>query len=465
MRHRTQGSPRIALGCALMAPVMVLTACGDSSHPLASEPYDAAKRVSLGGAGKVHSGSTPLDPADPLVVTADSDDDQITDVVVVDDAGRRLAGELSADGSRWRSTGALAAGAKYSVKVSTEKSGRPGRASMTFDTRAPGGKARKLGLKLGPDAGTYGVGQPVTAELSRAVSERTERRVVESALEVDSSPKVEGSWHWVDDKKLHYRPKAYWPTNARISVRSTLSGLRIRNGLYGGANKALKLRTGDRVEAVADAAKLRMTVKKNGEVLRSIPITTGKAGFRTRNGTKVVLEREPFVRMQSTSIGIGEGSADFYDLPVHWATRITWSGEYVHGAPWSSGSHGAANVSHGCTGMSTENAKWFYDTVRAGDLVTHTNTEGEDMTVFDNGFGEWNLNWEQWQKGSALHDGPTPEQDRGERERGGGEGEDPEAGTKDAKHAGSTEKNGSDLGVERDLGTASADSARLRPGL
>jgi hypothetical protein len=24
------------------------------------------------------------------------------------------------------------------------------------------------------------------------------------------------------------------------------------------------------------------------------------------------------------------------------------------------------------------------------------------MTPFDNGFGDWNLDWQQWQKGSAL---------------------------------------------------------------
>lgn len=455
-----------------MAPVMVLTACGDSSHPLTSDPYDAAEQVSLGGGGQVHTGKTPLDPAKPLEVTANSDDDEITDVVVTDDAGRQLAGELSADGSRWRSTGALAAGAKYSVRVSTEKGGKPGRGAMTFDTRGPGAKSKKLKLTLGPDSGTYGVGQPITAELNHAVKKPAERRVVEGSLEVTSTPKVAGSWHWADDKKLHYRPKDYWPTNARVEVESKLGGLRVRDGLYGAASKPLKLRTRDRIEAVADASSLQMTVKKNGEVLRTIPITTGKSGFRTRNGTKVVLGQESFVRMQSTSIGIGEGSADFYDMPVYWATRLTWSGEYVHGAPWSSGSHGAANVSHGCTGMSSENARWFFNTVRPGDLVTHTNTEGEDMTHFGNGFGDWNMSWADWQKGSALYDGQA---DSG----GTTDTAEEEKEAKDAKHARSadkstdegtdksadegTEKNGAELG-ER-AGEPGAGPALLRPGL
>lgn len=84
---------------------------------------------------------------------------------------------------------------------------------------------------------------------------------------------------------------------------------------------------------------------------------------------------------------------------------MTWSGEYVHAAPWSTGSQGNANVSHGCTGMSTGNAEWFFDTVREGDIVRVVGSEGEDMDPFGNGFGDWNLSWEKWQKGSALHEG------------------------------------------------------------
>lgn len=407
MTHRTYGSHRIALGCALIAPVMVLTSCGDTPNPLSSDPYDAGDQVSVSVGAEVSGERTPVDPSKPLEVASKSDDDDITDVVVVDEVGRQLAGELSADGSRWRSTGDLAAGTKYTVRVSTERSGRPGRSATTFGTRPPSAKDKKLKVTFGPDAGTYGVGQPVTAELSRAVKRPAERKVVEGSLEVRSSPEVTGSWHWVDDKKLHYRPKEYWPANTRIAVESKITGLKVRDGLYGGATKTLKLKTGDRVEAEADASSLVMTVKKNGEVLRSIPITTGKAGFRTRNGTKVVLGRESFVRMQSTSIGIGEGSSEFYDMPVYWATRLTWSGEYVHGAPWSSGSHGAANVSHGCTGMSSDNARWFFNTIRSGDLVTHTNTDGDAMDHFGNGFGDWNLDWEEWQKGSAFTSGSS----------------------------------------------------------
>lgn len=230
--------------------------------------------------------------------------------------------------------------------------------------------------------------------------------MVESGLRVDSVPAAQGAWYWVSDKELHYRPKEYWPAHATVQVHSNLDGIKITDRLWGGKSKDLKITIGDRVEAITDAATHQLTFYKNGEAINTIPVTTGKPGFETRNGVKVVLEKEYFVRMRGTTVGIAEGSADSYDLPVYYATRVTWSGEYVHAAPWSVGSQGYANVSHGCTGMSTGNAEWFYDHVRAGDVVKVVNSGGHAMEDFGNGFGDWNLDWQKWSAGSALSGTP-----------------------------------------------------------
>ncbi|MDQ0953067.1 lipoprotein-anchoring transpeptidase ErfK/SrfK [Streptomyces phaeochromogenes] len=400
-RNRTAVST--ALIVALGAGV---TACGSDSHPLSAKPYDAAEDISF---------NTPVDdgrkadPDKPLEITAEDSDGRITDVTATDAAGRYLAGELSADGTRWHSTSPLAAGAHYRVRVSTEdEDGAPGRKVVDFDTGIPTTKKR-LDVKFGPDKGTYGVGQPVTAELSLPVKDRAARAVVERSLKVDSRPAVDGAWHWVDDKKLHYRPKEYWPAQATITARSNLSGIKVAERLWGGTAKPLTLTTGDRVEALTDASAHSMTVYRNGEAIKTIPVTTGKPGYDTRNGVKVVLGKEGTVRMTSASIG----SSDFYDLIVHNSVRLTNSGEYVHAAPWSTGSQGYANVSHGCTGMSTANAQWFYENIRAGDIVQVVNSSGDTMAPFGNGFGDWNLDWKKWRTGSALvadtPEGPGPE--------------------------------------------------------
>ncbi|MET9154050.1 L,D-transpeptidase [Streptomyces griseoflavus] len=406
------GRSRLA-GCALLVIALGagVTGCSSDGSPLSAEPYDATDQISFVG---VEEGK-PTDPDKPLEVVAEDSDGRITDVTAVDASGRHVTGELAADGSRWHSTSPLAADAQYTVRVSTEdEDGAPGRKVITFTTGRPT-SAKRLDVALGPRAGTYGVGQPLTAELNEPVSDRAQRAVVERSLKVDSTPAVTGSWHWVDDKKLHYRPKEYWPAHATIRVRSTLEGIKVGDRLRGSATAPLTIRTGDRVTVLTDAAAHRLTVYKNGEEIKQIPVTTGKPGFETRNGVKVVLAKEPLVRMRSSTVGIAEGSSESYDMDVQWATRVTWSGEYVHAAPWSVGSQGSDNVSHGCVGMNTANAQWFFDTVREGDVVEVVNSAGDTMEPFGNGYGDWNLDWAKWQAGSALTS-PAP-QGSGERAR------------------------------------------------
>ncbi|MFD6322052.1 Ig-like domain-containing protein [Streptomyces sp. NPDC058442] len=395
--HRTVVG-RTLLVIALGAGVAGCSAVGD---PLSAEPYDAADQISFNG--PTAEGGT-ADPDTPLEVVAEDSDGRITDVTAVDTKGRHMAGELAADGSRWHSTSPLVAGASYTIRVSTESvDGAPGRKVLALTTGKPASKS--LGVAFGPEAGTYGVGQPLTAELTEPVKDPAQRAVVERGLKVSSTPSAGGAWHWVDDKKLHFRPKDYWPENATVRVRSTLEGVRINDRLRGGRSEPLTIRTGDRVVAVTDVASHRLTVYKGDKQIRTIPVTAGKPGFETRNGIKVVLGKERTVQMRSSSIGIAEGSAESYDMPVHFAARMTWSGEYVHAAPWSVGSQGYANVSHGCVGMSTGEAEWFYDTVRRGDLITVVNSNGADMEPFGNGFGDWNLDWTDWRAGSALTGG------------------------------------------------------------
>ncbi|MEU8764115.1 Ig-like domain-containing protein [Streptomyces sp. NPDC048659] len=359
-------------------------------------------------------GRTPLGPLALSLRTPG----RLADVTVTDHKGRRIAGELSADGTRWTSAAPLPADARLTARLVVERTdpGAPHRQNARLDLRtgaAPEGE--RLTAELGPtrDGGPgpqlYGVGQPLTAELSHPVpaADTEARRTVERALDVRSTPRVDGAWHWVGPSTLHYRPRAYWPAHATVRVHSALDGVRITDGLYGGPSAPLTLTTGDHVEAVTDVAAHTLTVYRDGREIRTIPVTTGKAGYRTRGGVKVVLGKEATVRMRGDSIGIARGNKDFYDLKVRWATRVTWSGEYLHAAPWSLDSQGSENVSHGCTGMSTEDAAWFYDTVREGDLVRVVNGYGEEMSPFDNGFGDWNLSWSEWRRGSALGSAPA----------------------------------------------------------
>ncbi|WP_026057871.1 L,D-transpeptidase [Streptomyces sp. SS] len=332
----------------------------------------------------------------------------LADVTVTDQRGRRVAGTPSADGTRWTSAAAPPPGSRFTARLAVERAAGRGahRDLARLDFRTPSAPAgERLTVAFGPDDGrTYGVGQPITAELSHPVpaDDLRARRTVERALDVHTEAPVEGAWYWIDSTTLHYRPRVYWPAYTTVRVHSGLDGARITDSLYGGPSRSLTFTTGARLEAVTDVSALRMTVFRDGVPLRTFPVTTGKAGYRTRGGVKVVLGKEPLVHMRGDSIGIARGSRDYFDLKVRWATRVTWSGEYLHAAPWSVDAQGSENVSHGCTGMSTEDAAWLFGTVREGDLVRVIHGYGAPMTPFDNGFGDWNLSWPEWRRGSAL---------------------------------------------------------------
>ena len=64
----------------------------------------------------------------------------------------------------------------------------------------------------------------------------------------------------------------------------------------------------------------------NGKLVRTIPITTGKPGFTTRSGVKVIIEKFRHKRMNSETVGIDRNSADAYDIDdVEYAMRVTYS--------------------------------------------------------------------------------------------------------------------------------------------
>ncbi|OIV37556.1 hypothetical protein BIV57_10555 [Mangrovactinospora gilvigrisea] len=389
------------IATAAVVPLLGAAAagCGAQSHDwsaMANDPGDAVVSASPAG---VQGGGRTVDPAKPLTIKA-GDGESLSDVTAVDAHGRILAGQLNNAGTVWTSTDGLAAGEQYTVKVAANRSdGSPAERTLRFRT---GAASNLLRADISPsDGSTVGVGEPVVVGLSRPVKDAAARRTLESRLTVTSEPKATGSWYWVDDKTLHWRPTQYWPAHAKVTVAERLGGVKIADGVYGEPDRAVRFAIGDSMIATADGSSDTMTVRRNGNVIRTMPITMGKPGFRTRSGIKVVLEKDAFVQMKSSTVGIPAGSANSYDLPVHWATRMTLSGEFVHAAPWSVGSQGAANVSHGCIGMSTGNAEWFFDAVKMGDVVKVVNSGGHEMEPFGNGYGDWNVSADDWKKGSA----------------------------------------------------------------
>ena len=80
--------------------------------------------------------------------------------------------------------------------------------------------------------------------------------------------------------------------------------------------------------------------------------------------------------MDAATVGIEPGDPEYYNIPdVQYAQRVTYSGEFLHAAPWSVYAQGSSNVSHGCVGMSTDNGAWLFSITHRGDPVEVTGTE------------------------------------------------------------------------------------------
>lgn len=341
------------------------------------------------------SGASKVNPNKRIVVRATSG--TLHDVRVVDRGSHPVKGRIGTDGV-WRSTAKkpLSFGTTYTVTAQAIDSRGQGKlVASTFRTVKP---HQELTTSISPVNGqTVGVGMPVIVRLSADVEDKA---AVERALSVDTSKRVVGSWGWVSDREVHWRPKTYWPANTKVSVHVDLTGVRAGGGVWGAERRTVHYTVGSATISTVDDATHMMTVRHDGAVVRTIPITTGKEGFRTREGIKVITSKERTRVMDASTIDIPEGSSEYYRLTVEYAMRLTWSGEFVHAAPWSVASQGHVDVSHGCTGMSTANAEWFYNLSKVGDVVVY-----QDFTrplETGNGWTDWNLSWRDWQAKSAL---------------------------------------------------------------
>jgi lipoprotein-anchoring transpeptidase ErfK/SrfK len=325
-----------------------------------------------------------------------ADAGRLREVRVSGAGGRRLAGRLAEDGRSWVSAGALDPATRYRVVAdAVDDAGTATRRQTTFTTLRPRAELRASVMPL--DGETVGVGLPIGVWFNEPVADRA---AVERRLQVTSSKPVTGAWHWFADNEVHYRPKAYWPSGSRVTFRARLAGADAGRGVWGVADRTIRFRIGQRRVSVVDVRTHRMRVTAGERTLRTLPVSTGRERYPTTNGVHFVLEKTPVKVMDSSTIGIPRGSPGGYYQRVAWSVRISNSGEFVHAAPWSTGSQGRANVSHGCVNLSTANAAWFYRQTRRGDVVEVRGSPKRPGDSF--GVADWNMSWRRWLAGSAL---------------------------------------------------------------
>jgi lipoprotein-anchoring transpeptidase ErfK/SrfK len=217
-----------------------------------------------------------------------------------------------------------------------------------------------------------GVAKPIYINFAVPI---VNRPMAEQAIHISSIPPVPGRFYWVNDTQVRWRPQDFWPANTTVNIDA--------------AGTKSTFRTGDSLVATVDNNTHQMQIMRNGKLENTFPVSMGKTGHDTPNGTYYVLEKFPSIVMDSATYGVPSTSAQGYKLTVQNAVRIDNSGNFVHSAPWSVGDQGKRNVSHGCINLSAPNAQWFYDNFGSGDPIVVKNSVG--MYNQPDGASDWQM--------------------------------------------------------------------------
>ena len=149
--------------------------------------------------------------------------------------------------------------------------------------------------------------------------------------------------------------------------------------------------------ATADDNTKTLTVRQNGEVIKTMPISMGKNNTPTNNGVYIVGDRFSHMIMDSSTYGVPSNSPRMdiaprstgrHRCPTAASTSIRHRGRWAARATPTSVT-AASNVS-------PSNAQWFFNNTKRGDIVEVRNTVGSTLSGTE-GLGDWNIPWEQWE--------------------------------------------------------------------
>ncbi|MCS0635343.1 Ig-like domain-containing protein [Streptomyces sp. LP05-1] len=391
IRPRTPFRTAVLSGTAVLAAA-ALTACGgaEGSGTGSGKAAEPTTRISVNLSGRQAKAGEP--------VTVKLAAGRLQQVTVTDSKGATLAGAVASDGKTWTSARPAAPGTAYSVEARDTGGGT---ARADFATASPE-KVNKLTLAPGKNT-TVGIGHPLSIVFDHPVKNKA---AVEKRLKVTTSNHTEGSWGWMKDysgkDRVDWRPREYWKPGTKVTLAAELNG--VDSGGEGGwfvRDYQTGFTVGAHQVVKADLDHHTLKLLRDGAVVRELPMSGGtpggdKASWR---GKTVLMSKEGTINMRSETVGLG----DAYDKMVDYSMRLTWSGMYAHAAPWNKAYFGNTNHSSGCLGMSTSDAGWLYGQVRPGDPFEVDGADAKGTQAVNNGYGDWNVSWADWQAKSAAH--------------------------------------------------------------
>ncbi|MGH3897912.1 MAG: L,D-transpeptidase [Pseudonocardiaceae bacterium] len=336
-------------------------------------------------------GATGIIPTAPVRVSVSNG--VLDAVALTNSEGKAVVGQFSPDKSIWTTTEPLGYAKTYRWSGTATGIDRQPRAIVgSFQTVVP---ERLISGQLNvADNATYGIAMPIALTFNFKVIDKA---AVQKALSVHLSVPTEGSWAWLDDTRVHWRPKTYFAPNTRVSVTAKLYGLAMGDGTFGREDITSTFTIGRSYVLRGDTRTHRLLAYANGVQVADYPASYGldsDPGRVTHSGTHVVLRKHPVYYMSNPKY-------HYRNVKAQWAVRISNNGEFIHAAPWSVNRQGKANVSHGCINLSTANAAAVFDAVLPGDPVEIIGSSRQ-LGHGDGDYYDWTIPWETWTAQSAL---------------------------------------------------------------
>jgi lipoprotein-anchoring transpeptidase ErfK/SrfK len=310
----------------------------------------------------------------------------------------KIAGRLREDGSAWVPDKPLRYRRTYTATVTARAQDAITTQTRTTTFTTMGSPGRRVGTGLYLFEGVdYGVGMPVVVEFDTEVP-ASARAGVERRMFVTTSPDQPGGWAWFGGRQVMYRAKDYWQPGTKLTVRIALDGHPMGNGRYGDMDRRATGTIGNTKTVIeVDNATKKMTVYRDDWPFRTLPVSLGKPATPSSSGIMVIMDKQRNMIFDTMSDPNPENR---YRIPIEYAQRLTWGGEFIHAAPWSVQHQGVRNVSHGCVNINMANAQWLFSLTRIGDPVTVRGTERRLDP--GNGWTAWDLTWEEFRKQSAM---------------------------------------------------------------
>ncbi|MGQ0839316.1 L,D-transpeptidase [Actinokineospora sp.] len=377
---------------AFLLVFALLAACTSETGGLpggGGQAQDAPPKAKLTAVPVADATEVPVSEPVKVAVTEGA----IDSVELTNADGKAIAGKVAADKLSWTSSEVLGYGKSYTyTAAATGVDGKKVELKGSFTTLKPA-KTPRATINPADDA-QVGVAMPISIKFPEG--KVTDKATVQKALKVDTSVPVEGSWAWLNDQQVDWRPKVYWPEGTKVTVTASLYGLAYGGGAYGKSDLSTRFTISRNQVVKINTPDHEMNVYRDGKLFASYPSSNGKdadPNLNTPNGTMIVMQKDPIGDFSNPQYG-------YTNVKKKWAVRFSNHGEFIHENEENRANIGKANTSHGCVNLFEADAKAYFDSALIGDPIEVTGSAANMPTTSD--VFDWLISWSQWQKMSAL---------------------------------------------------------------